>query len=145
MLSFFKKKPKSQISEKLSDYPELQYDGGTKFAENENNDVYVDIEELGGFPYIKTAILGTFGTRIKKEGSTLTFHFKNEKLTLNSEHDQIESDEIKNTPFSFTQIDFEATEEEIKKIQEQKTTNITFKFLKEEISFSPVVINIPEA
>ncbi|MCF6182477.1 hypothetical protein [Lutibacter sp.] len=144
MLSFFKKKPKATISEKLSDYPEINYDGGTKFAENEFNDVYLDIEELGGFPFIQIAIIGTFSTRIKKEGGTLTFNFENEKLTLNSEHEEIESDEIKNTPFSFTQIDFEATEKDIEKIQQQKITNITFQFLKEKISFSPIIIEIPE-
>jgi hypothetical protein len=144
MLSFFKKKPKATISEKLSDYPELQYDGGTKFAENEFNNVYLDIEELGGFPFVKTAILGLFSTRIKKEGAKLTFNFEKEKLTLNSEHNEIESDQLKNTPFSFTQIDFEATEEDIKKIQHQKISSINFSFLKEEILFSPIIINIPE-
>jgi len=144
MLSFFKKKSKTTITEKLSDFPEIKYDGGTKFAENEYNDAYLDIEELGGFPFIKTAIIGSFSTRIKKEGCSLTFNFESETLTLNSEHTEIESDEIKNTPFSFTQIDFEATEEEIKKIQQHKIIKITFHFLKEDISFSPIIIDIPE-
>jgi hypothetical protein len=144
MLSFFKKKSKQANTAKLSDYPEINYDGGSKFAENEFNNVYLDIEELGGFPFVKTAIIGVFSTRIKKEGATLTFNFENEKLTLNSEHEAIESDEIKNTPFSFTQIDFEATEEEIEKIQNQKIIHITFQFLKEKISFSPIIIDIPE-
>jgi len=144
MFSFFKKKPVNTTSEKLSDYPEIKYNDGTKFAENEYNTVYLDIEELGGFPFVKTAILGAFSTRIKKEGCSLTFYFENEKLTLNSEHEEIESDELKNTPFSFTQIDFEATEKEIEKIQQQKIIHITFHFLKEDISFSPIVIDIPE-
>ncbi len=144
MLSFFKKKPVNTISEKLSDYPEIQYDGGTKFAEDDYNTVYLDVEELGGFPFIKTAILGTFSTRIKKEGCSLTFYFEKETLTLNSEHDEIESDELKNTPFSFTQIDFEATQEEVAKIQQQKIIKITFHFLKETLSFSPIIIDIPE-
>lgn len=144
MLSFFKKKPVNTITEKLSDYPEIQYDGGTKFAEDEYNTVYLDVEELGGFPFIKTAILGTFSTRIKKEGCFLTFYFEKETLTLNSEHDEIESDELKNTPFSFTQIDFEATQEEVAKIQQQKIIKITFHFLKETLSFSPIIIDIPE-
>jgi len=142
MLSFFKKKPKSSSTAKLSDFPEINYEDGTKFAENEFNDVYLDIEELGGFPFVKTAILGSFSTRIKKEGATLTFNFEKEKLTLNSEHETIDSDEIKNTPLSFTQIDFEATEKEIEKIQQQKIIKITFHFLKEDISFSPIIIDI---
>jgi len=144
MLSFFKKKTKTSVSEKLSNYPEIKYDGGTKFAKNEYNNVYVDIEELGGFPFVKTAILGSFSTRIKKEGCSLTFNFESETLTLNSEHTEIESDEIKNTPFSFTQVDFEATEEEIEKIKNSKITKLDFNFKNNKLSFSPIVINIPE-
>ncbi len=108
--------------------PKIEYKGGTKYAEDETNNVYLDFEELGGFPFIKTIIIGELSTKIKRTGCTLTFIFKNESITLNSDNTDIESNKIKNTPSYYTEIDFELNEAEAERIKNGKVTEIQYNF-----------------
>ena len=119
----------SEIIEKI-DYKE-----GTKYAENETNVVYVDFEELGGFPYLKTVIIGETSVKIKRTGCTIAFQFNNETIKLNSDNTDIESNRIKNTNVFFTEIDFELNEEDATKIKEQKVTGLEYDFQNKIISF----------
>lgn len=125
-LSNLLKSKKETISE--TPIQKLEFKGGTKYAENETGDVYLDFEELGGFPYIKTIIIDTTSLKIKRVGCTLTFHFKDGSLTINSDNTDIDSNRIKNTPFYITPIDFEVTAEEAAIIKKNTIKNIAFTF-----------------
>ena len=95
----------------------IDYKEGTKFATDNSNIVYLDMEELGGFPFIKSVIIGDLSVRIKRNGCTITFKFKNESITLESDNTKIESNRIKNTEAFYTEIDFELNEDEADKIK----------------------------
>ena len=118
--------------------PKIEYKGGTKFAESNTNDIYVDIEELGGFPFIKTVIIGDFSTKIKRVGCTLTFIFKNDSVTLNSDNTDIESNKIKNTNVYYTEIDFELNDDETEKIKKEKVTEIQYTFKGKTYSYKTI-------
>ncbi|WP_456378229.1 hypothetical protein [Lutibacter sp.] len=118
--------------------PKIDYKGGTKFAESPENDIYLDIEELGGFPFIKTVIIGTFSTKIKRVGCTLTFIFKNDSITLNSDNTDIESNKINNTNVFYTEIDFELNESEVERIKNEKVVKIQYNFKGKKLSLNTI-------
>ncbi|VAW24998.1 hypothetical protein MNBD_BACTEROID04-625 [hydrothermal vent metagenome] len=133
--NILKSKSKVQPTEEIQ---KIKFDGGTKYAENKTDDVYLDFEELGGFPFIKTIIIGLFSTKIKRIGCTLTFIFENDTLTLNSDNTDVESNQIKNTPLYFTEIDFELNDDEAEKIRTQKVVEIQYNFKNKILSFNPL-------
>jgi hypothetical protein len=134
-------KPKStlDISEIIS---EIDFKDGTKYGENSSNTVYLDIEELGGFPFIKTIIIGDFSTKIKRTGCTLTFVFDKDSLVLGSDNTDVESNQIKNTIAYYTEIDFELTEEEAVKIQNEQVREIQYTFKDKILAFTPIASQI---
>ncbi len=116
---------------------QIDFKGGTKYAKNETNIVYADIEELGGFPYLKTVIIGDTKVNIKRTGCTVAFNFKNESIELNSDNTTIESNKIKNTNVYYTEIDFELDETEAAKIKSSKVTTMEYGFKNKIIPFKP--------
>jgi len=120
----------------------IDFKGGTKYAENRSNAVYLDIEELGGFPFIKTIIIGDFSTKIKRTGCTLAFIFENDSLVLSSDNNDVESNQIKNTPVYYTEIDFELTEEESAKISSEQVQEIQYTFKDKMLAFNPITTQI---
>lgn len=123
--NILKSKKTKTTSEEIS---KIEFKGGTKYAEDTTNDVYLDFEELGGFPFIKTIIIGDLSTKIKRTGCTLTFIFKNGSLTINSDNTDIESNKIKNTTSYYTEIDFELNDDEAERIKNEKVTEIQYTF-----------------
>lgn len=113
----------------------IDYKGGTKFAANETNNVYVDIEELGGFPYLKTVIIGDTSVKIKRTGCTVTFVFKKDAITLNSDNTSIDSNQIKKTSVYYTEIDFELDTAEAERIKKEKVREIQYTFKNKTITF----------
>ena len=118
--------------------PKIEFKGGTKYAEDTTNDVYLDFEELGGFPFIKTIIIGDLSKKIKRTGCTLTFVFKKDRLTLNSDNTDIESNRIKNTASYYTEIDFELNDDEANKIKNEKVTEINYTFKGKTITYKVI-------
>lgn len=135
LFNLLKPKNKIGIAEIIS---EIDFKGGTKYAENSSNKVYLDIEELGGFPFIKTIIIGDFSTRIKRTGCTLTFVFEKNSLVLSSDNTDVESNQIKNTIAYYTEIDFELTEEEAVKIKTEQVLEIQYTFKDKMLTFTPL-------
>ncbi|MDP3313508.1 hypothetical protein [Lutibacter sp.] len=133
--NFFKSdKPKpSEVN-----IPKIEFGGGTKYASNNENDMYLDFEELGGFPFIKTIIIGRFNTATKRTGCELSFILKNEILKLQSDKNDIESTEIKNSKVYFTEIDFELNDEDLKKINNNLVNEIVYTFKNKKIHFLPI-------
>lgn len=131
-------KPKQLINpiELLS---QIDYKEGTKFAENKNAKIYLDIEELGGFPYLKTIVFGVNDIKIKRTGCTITFIFKNDEITLTSDNTTVESVEVNKSGVYYTPIDFELDENEAKKIQSEKIIEVFYTFKKDILSFKPSI------
>ena len=134
------KSQKAQSSQDL--ISEIDFKGGTKYGENSSNNVYLDIEELGGFPFIKTIIIGDFSTKIKRAGCTLTFIFENDSLILSSDHTDVESNQIKNTRAYYTEIDFELLEAEAEKIRNEKVLEIQYAFKDKILAFNPIATSL---
>ncbi|MBP8793124.1 MAG: hypothetical protein KBE41_04730 [Lutibacter sp.] len=119
--------------------PKIDFKGGTKFAENETDDVYLDVEVLGGFPFVKTIIIGAISVKIKRVGCSLTFFFENnETLTIHSDNTAIESNRIKNTPFNFTEIDFELNNGDASKIKNKKIDKIVYNLKDTDYTFNTI-------
>ncbi|OGS74603.1 MAG: hypothetical protein A3F91_01315 [Flavobacteria bacterium RIFCSPLOWO2_12_FULL_35_11] len=131
---------KSQkVPSSLALISEIDFKGGTKYGENSGNAVYLDIEELGGFPFIKTIIIGEFSTKIKRTGCTLTFVFDKDSLVLSSDNTYVASNQIKNTMAHYTEIDFELTEEETVKIKNERVLEIQYNFKDKILAFNPIL------
>lgn len=124
--NIFKAKETTVLSS--DEIEKFDFKGGTKFAKNQTNIVFADIEELGGFPYLKTIIIGDTKVNIKRTGCTVSFIFSNEEITLTSDNTHLESNKIKNTNAFFTEIDFELNENEAKKIQSKKVIDVKYDF-----------------
>lgn len=130
------KSKKEPISNQV--FPKIKFDGGTKYAENETCDVYLDFEELGGFPFIKTILIGDFPIKVKRVGCSLTFLFENETLTIHSDNTDIQSNAIKNSPFHISEIDFELDENQAAKIKNNPVLRIEYVFKNETYSFKTI-------
>ena len=133
--TIFKSKKNKTPSKEIS---KIEFKGGTKFAKDNTNDVYLDIEELGGFPFVKTVIIGDFSTKIKRVGCTLSFIFKNESIILNSDNTDLESNKIKDTSIYYTEIDFELSDEKAEKIKTEKVLEIQYTFKKKTYNFKTI-------
>jgi len=133
--NLLKSKKETIINQQI---PRIDFKGGTKYATNESSDVYLDFEELGGFPYIKTIVIGDINEKVKRIGCSLTFYFEKDSLTIHSDNTDIGSNNIKNTPFFFTEIDFELDENEASKIKNQKVFRIEFVLKKYTFSFKTI-------
>ena len=131
-------KPKETIVVAANVIDQIDYKGGTKYAKNETNIVYADIEELGGFPYLKTVIIGDTKANIKRTGCTISFIFKNDEITLASDNTTIESNKIKNSNVFYTEIDFELDENDAKKIKSQKVNEVKYTFKKSVAVFKTI-------
>ena len=115
----------------------FQYKGGTKFARNATNEMYLDVEELGGFPFLRTVIIGTLNVNVKRFGGSLEFKFKKDTLTLESDNTTISSTQVAKTGVHVTEIDFQITEEEVKRIKKEKIFQLTYTFKKKSFDFKP--------
>ena len=136
---FSKFKRKSTDKPATDPMPKLEYKGGTKYASNESVDAYIDFEELGGYPYVKTVLLGLFSVRTKKSGCNLTFVFENgEEIILDSDNTQVESDRVNKTKIYFTPIDFEITEEALATIKKNNVAKVVFKFKRETLELAKI-------
>lgn len=138
-MGLFKKlfKPK-QVFNTSEIINQIDYKEGTLFAKNDTNKIYIDIEELGGFPYLKTVIIGDTQTRIKRDGCSISFVLKNEEITLNSDNTTVESSEINKSGVFYTPIDFELDKAQSKQIQSKNISEVKYKFKGTVYSFKTV-------
>ena len=114
----------------------IKYKGGTKLASNETNHMYMDIEELGGLPYLKTVIIGETSVKIKRTGCTITFNFKKDSITLNSDDTNIASNQIKKTQVFYTEIDFELDDADARRLKKDKIKKVLYTFKNQTVVFA---------
>lgn len=131
----FKPKPTIDATELLN---QIDYKEGTKYAQSETHVIYIDIEELGGFPYIKTVLFGIDEINVKRTGCSITFLFEKDELVLASDNTTVESSSIQKSGVYYTPVDFELTEEESSKLQQNKVIDVKFSYKKNTINLKPV-------
>ncbi|MGJ8742895.1 hypothetical protein [Polaribacter sp.] len=109
-----------------------------KFAESDYGDLYLGINELGGFLILETIIVSATNLKSKK-GSILTFGQQNELLKLTSDENIIESDFSNAAKKSITKIDYNITSEEAESFKENIYDKVSFEINGKEIIFSHLI------
>ena len=109
--------------------------GINKFATSKYGDLYLRVNELGGFLILETIIVSATDLKSKK-GSSLTFSNENGTLKLASDENKIESDFSNAVRKSVTKIDYNITAEEAEYFKEPTYSEVRFKINGNEILFS---------
>ena len=107
------------------------------FAISQQNVMYADVAELGGYYYLKTIIVGAFKIKTKK-GAALSIEGKNLELVLNSDMDEFESDYSNVYNRYITQVDFQLEEEDISKIDTLQIDTLFLTAKKHQINFTTI-------
>ena len=111
--------------------------GITKYAISDYGDVYITINELGGFLMLETILVSATNVKTKK-GSKLTFSAKDASLKFDSDEDRIESDFSSDANRYSTKIDYNISEEEAEVFKTKKYDSVLFEINGQEINFSVI-------
>jgi hypothetical protein len=109
--------------------------GIQKFATSDYGDLYLRVNELGGFLILETIMVSASNLKSKK-GSALTFMGGVETLKLESDENKIESDFSKALKKSMTKIDYNISVEEAEDFKEKKYEEVRFEINGNDILFS---------
>ena len=109
--------------------------GIDKFATSDYADLYLKVNELGGFLILETIIVSATNLKSKK-GSKLTFIKDKEALKLESDENKIESDFSSQVKKSVTKIDYNISEDEAISFKEQIYKEVHFEINGNKIVFS---------
>jgi hypothetical protein len=109
--------------------------GIDKFATSDYADLYLRVNELGGFLILETIMVSATNLKSKK-GSALTFVKGDNTLKLESDEHIIESDFSKAVKKSMTKIDYNISVEEAEAFKEEKYDEVRFEINGNEILFS---------
>lgn len=85
------------------------------FALSESNVLYAGLNELGGYYFVQTVIVGSFKVKSKK-GAQLSINGKKLNLELASDSEEFESDHTDVKGRHITKIDFQIDEKDAAKI-----------------------------
>lgn len=110
----------------------------TPFGVSESNVLYAGLNELGGYFFFQTVVVGEFYIKTNK-GATLVLKGENATLNLNSDMPEFESDGSSVPNRSITKIDFQIDDAEIKTLQDSRITSIELKSKKQDILFTKYV------
>jgi len=105
------------------------------FAISDTNVLYAGLNELGGYFFFQTVIVGTFKVKTKK-GGQLTMSGKNFELKLNSDSVEFESDPTDIKGRSITKIDFQIEDEDVAKITKAQIDELQLSCKSDTILFS---------
>ena len=111
--------------------------GIAKYAISDYGDVYITINELGGFLMLETILVSATNVKTKK-GSKLTFSAKDASLKFDSDEDRIESDFSSDANRYSTKIDYNISEEEAEVFKKTKYISVLFEINEQEINFSVI-------
>lgn len=110
----------------------------TPFGVSESNVLYAGLNELGGYYFFQTVIVGQLniktmtGAKLILKGEDIALELKSDSLEFASDPSPVKSRSI-------TKIDFQIEEADIKTLQNSRITNIQFKAKKQDILFTKYV------
>ncbi|WP_397362251.1 hypothetical protein [Olleya sp. R77988] len=136
IFSSFKKKTKEDIND--SDYIEtiIKHGDGEPLGVASQNVIYGGYNELGGYYYLQTYVIGKLKTKTKT-GATLLIEGDNYTLDLKSDMDEIESENVDVFEGFATRIDFETEKETVENLKRSTIKSITLKIKKDTMVFAP--------
>ncbi len=105
------------------------------FAVSESNVLYAGLNELGGYYFFQTVVVGTFHIKTIK-GATLQVVGKDFELTLDSDMVELESDYSNVSNRSISKIDFQIEAEDAVKIDRSTVNQLILTCKKEVVKFS---------
>ncbi|WP_296381719.1 hypothetical protein [Winogradskyella sp.] len=100
-----------------------------------NNVLFAGLNELGGYFFFQTVIVGQLHVK-SKDGALLLFKGENFELELNSDMPEFESEGSDIKGRNVTKIDFQIEETDIQKLENAKLSNILIKVKKQDILFT---------
>jgi hypothetical protein len=105
------------------------------FVISENNVLYAGLNELGGYYFFQTVVIGKL--RIKTlNGATLHLKAVNFELELKSDMPELESESSSIPKRNITKIDFQVEEANIETLKKIKVTSIQLKTKKQDVLFT---------
>ncbi|MGB6269618.1 MAG: hypothetical protein WBF67_11495 [Olleya sp.] len=103
---------------------------------SEENIIYAGYNELGGYYYFQTYIIGRLNKKVKT-GATLLIEGEGYTLDLKSDMDEFEAEKADIFNGFVTRIDFEIEKETVEKIRRSTIKKMIVKIEKHELVFMP--------
>ncbi|WP_339756078.1 hypothetical protein [uncultured Winogradskyella sp.] len=113
------------------------------FGISENSVLFAGLNELGGYYFFQTVIVGKLNVK-SKDGALLLFKGENFELELNSDMPEFESEGSDIKGRSVTKIDFQIEESDITTLENATLKSIQIKVKKHTILFTKHVVSDQE-
>lgn len=136
-----KTKPESSSNDSIEAIIEAV--GNEPYGVSKNNVLFSGLNELGGYFFFQTVIVGAFKVKCKN-GAKLTFIGKDFELRLNSDSNEFESDHTDVKGRFVTKIDFLIEEADIERLKEAELKQVLLKVKQQEITFSKYIASDEE-
>jgi len=111
----------------------------TPFGISENNILLAGLNELGGYFFFQTIIIGQLHVK-SKNGAQLLFVGDNFKLQLASDMPEFESESSDIKGRNITKIDFQIEKSDVEKLENATLRSIQIKVKKHDLLFSKYVV-----
>ncbi|REG87750.1 hypothetical protein [Winogradskyella sediminis] len=109
------------------------------FGISENNVLFAGLNELGGYFFFQTVIVGQLNVK-SKNGAQLTFIGDDFNLKLEADMLEFESDNSDIKGRYITKIDFQIEESDVKRLENTTLRSILINVKKQDILFSKYVV-----
>ncbi|SDH88281.1 hypothetical protein [Winogradskyella thalassocola] len=109
------------------------------FGVSEKNVLFAGLNELGGYFFFQTVIVGALNVK-SKTGAQLYFVGDNFKLKLDADMPEFESENSDTKGRNVTKIDFQIEESDVKNLENATLRSIQIKVKKHDILFSKYVV-----
>ena len=109
------------------------------FGVSENNVLFAGLNELGGYFFFQTVVVGELNVK-SKNGAQLYFVGDDFKLKLEADMPEFESENSDTKGRNVTKIDFQIEESDVKNLENAKLRSIQLKVKKHDIQFSKYVV-----
>jgi len=113
------------------------------FGISQNNVLFAGLNELGGYYFFQTVIVGQLKVK-SKDGGSLSIKGENFELKLNSDMPEFESESSDIQGRNVTKIDFQIEETDIKQLENAKLSSIQLKVKKQDILFTKHAVSDEE-
>ncbi|MCA0131953.1 hypothetical protein [Winogradskyella alexanderae] len=110
----------------------------TPFGLSESNVLFAGLNELGGYYFFQTVVVGNFKFKTF-DGAKLIMKSNDFEIELDSDTVELESEPTQVSKRFITKIDFQIEESDINKPQSKRITQIILKTNKGDISFTKYV------
>lgn len=109
------------------------------YGVSQNNVLFAGLNELGGYFFFQTVIVGQLNIK-SKDGALLLFKGNDFELELNSDMPEFESESSDIKGRHVTKIDFQIEESDIKQLENTKPSSIQIKVKKQDVLFTKYIV-----